>query len=51
MIVGGTLGSLAGATLWFVAGWVFNLERLRRLGRKRGPWLTVGPTDIDQTRA
>ena len=51
MIVGGTLGSLAGATLWFVAGRVFSLERLHRLAGKRGRWLTVGPTDIDQAQA
>lgn len=51
MILGGTLGSLAGATVWFVIGRAISIERLCRLARSHGRWLTVGPADIDQAQA
>ncbi len=51
MIAGGTLGSLAGATLWFVAGRALSLERIKRLAARHGRWLTVAPSEIDRAQA
>lgn len=47
-IVAGTIGSVAGAVLWFLIGMALSLERLRHLARRYGRWLTVGPKEVDQ---
>ncbi len=45
-ILAGTVGSLAGATVWFVVGLWFGADRLYRLAARLGRVLTLTPQDI-----
>ncbi|HEU0221669.1 MAG TPA: DedA family protein [Paracoccaceae bacterium] len=46
MILAGTLGSVAGLSVWFVAALLFGKERLLALVRRFGRILTVRPEEI-----
>jgi len=46
-ILAGTLGSAAGATLWYYVGRWVGIERLKRFARRHGRWLTLTPDEID----
>lgn len=46
--VAGAIGSLAGATFWYVIGRVFGEERLKWLARRFGRILTMTPRDVDK---
>jgi membrane protein DedA with SNARE-associated domain len=48
VILSGTLGTLAGALVWYYVGWKFGLDRLRRLARRHGRWLTVDEEGIER---
>lgn len=50
-ILAGTLGSLAGATLWYYVGRAVGAERLRRWAARHGRWLTLSPEDVDRAIA
>ncbi len=47
-IAAGSLGSLAGAVLWYAIGRKIGADRLRRLAHSQGRWLTIAPDDIDR---
>ncbi len=47
----GSLGSLAGALLWYCVGRWLGCERLKRIAARHGRWLTVSPQEIDQADA
>ena len=47
-IAAGSLGSLAGAALWYLPGRLFGQMRLKRAAARHGRWLTVSPADIDR---
>lgn len=49
VIVAGTMGSLAGALLWYWIGKKIGLERLKRLSRRHGRWLTISPDELDRS--
>ncbi len=49
VLIAGSLGSLAGALLWYWIGRRIGAERLKRLTRKHGRWLTITPEEIDQS--
>ncbi|MRX51314.1 DedA family protein [Paracoccus sp. S-4012] len=51
VILAGTAGSLAGATLWYLLGRAVGAERIRRLAARHGRWLTVSPGDVDRASA
>ncbi len=51
MIVAGSLGSLAGAILWYWIGLRVGAERLKRFSRRHGRWLTLTPGEIDKAEA
>ena len=51
MIAAGSLGSLAGAVLWYYLGAWIGLERLKTFARKYGRWLTLTPGEIDAADA
>jgi membrane protein DedA with SNARE-associated domain len=51
VIVFGTLGSLAGASLWYVAGRKLGAARLRRIVEKHGRWLALSCEDLDKSKA
>lgn len=50
-IAAGSLGSLAGAILWYWIGLWLGLDRLKRFAARRGRWLTMTPADIDKADA
>lgn len=51
VIVYGTAGSVAGATLWFAAGLALGADRIRRFCARHGHWLTIKPEDVDSAQA
>ncbi len=51
LVLAGTLGSLAGATLWFVVARWFGESRLRRWADRFGRILTLTQRDIDRADA
>ncbi len=51
VILAGTLGSWAGAGLWYWVGLRLGGERIRRLAARHGRWLTVSPDEVDNACA
>ena len=49
VLIAGTVGSLAGALLWYWIGRRIGADRLKRLSLKAGRWLTITPDDIDRS--
>jgi len=49
VIVAGTVGSLIGATAWYLVGRKIELEALKRWSARHGRWLTMSPSDIDKS--
>lgn len=49
VLLAGTLGSLAGALMWYWIGRKLGERRLKALARRHGRWLTITPDDIDQS--
>jgi membrane protein DedA with SNARE-associated domain len=47
VIVMGSVGSLAGATVWYVIGKRVGEERLRKWVGRHGKWLTLSEQDVD----
>jgi len=47
-ILAGSLGSLAGTSLWYLAGRWLGADRLKRWARRYGRWMTVQPRDVDK---
>ena len=50
VIVTGTLGSLGGATLWYLIGRKIGEARLRRWIDEHGKWLTLSARDVDRAK-
>ncbi|UWQ21722.1 DedA family protein [Jannaschia sp. W003] len=50
-VLAGTFGSVLGGSLWYWLGLRLGLKRLRKLAKRHGRWLTVGPEDIDRANA
>jgi membrane protein DedA with SNARE-associated domain len=50
VIATGSLGSLAGATVWFVIGRRVGERRLRKWVDEHGRWLTLSNGDIDRAK-
>lgn len=46
VVLSGTLGSVAGALLWYGLGHWLGCDRLERLAASHGRWLTVSPNEI-----
>lgn len=51
VVLSGTVGSLAGAYLWFLVGRWIGPRRLKRFAARHGRWLTLHPDEVDQARA
>jgi membrane protein DedA with SNARE-associated domain len=51
VILAGTVGSLAGATLWYWIGLKIGTKRLKAMARRRGRLLTITPDEIDTADA
>ncbi len=48
VIAAGTIGSLAGAWLWYLLGRAIGLDRMITLAARHGRWLTLHPGDIEK---
>lgn len=48
VILAGSLGSLAGAFLWYGLGYWIGAEAVKRFAQKHGRWLTLAPKDVDK---
>jgi Uncharacterized membrane-associated protein len=49
VIVAGTIGSVAGAFLWYWIGSLATEPRLRRFIARHGRWLTISESDLDRS--
>jgi membrane protein DedA with SNARE-associated domain len=49
VIISGSIGSLAGALLWYWIGRRIGSDRLKRLARRHGRWWTITPGEVDQS--
>ncbi|MCB2055433.1 MAG: DedA family protein [Geminicoccaceae bacterium] len=47
-IVAGTIGTVAGALLWYYVGYWVGDDRLKDWARKHGRWLTLKPQEVDK---
>ncbi len=50
VILAGSVGSLAGALLWYGIGRWLGLDRLKRFAARHGRWLTLSPGDLDRAQ-
>ncbi len=50
-VAAGTIGSLAGATLWYAVGRRVTEERLCGWVERHGVWLAMAPEDVHRARA
>ncbi|MBE7182792.1 MAG: DedA family protein [Methylobacterium mesophilicum] len=46
-ITAGTLGSVAGALIWYYVGRWIGIERLKRFGERHGRWLTLSKEEVE----
>jgi membrane protein DedA with SNARE-associated domain len=51
VVLAGTVGSLAGALLWYYIGRWLGCARLKRWAGRHGRWLTLGPEEVDEAAA
>ena len=49
VVIAGTIGSVAGAFLWYWIGTLASEARLRRLIARHGRWLTISEQDLDRS--
>ena len=49
IIAAGSIGSLAGAALWYWVGAKVGMDRLRRLSERHGRWVGIAPEELDRT--
>ena len=49
VVIAGTIGSVAGAFLWYWIGTFVSETRLRRLIARHGRWLTISEQDLDRS--
>jgi len=50
-VVAGSLGSLAGTSIWYVIGQKISEDRLRNWIDRHGKWLTLTTRDLDRSKA
>jgi membrane protein DedA with SNARE-associated domain len=50
-LLSGSLGSLAGAFLWYWVGFRFGYARIVHLAERHGRWLTLCPPDVERASA
>jgi membrane protein DedA with SNARE-associated domain len=50
VIVSGTIGSVAGALIWYGVGRWLGLNRLKRFADSQGRWLTLNRQELDQAQ-
>jgi membrane protein DedA with SNARE-associated domain len=50
VIAAGTVGSLAGTTVWYWIGRAIGEQRLRAWVKRHGRWITLGTRDVDRAQ-
>ncbi|SHJ00893.1 DedA family protein [Wenxinia saemankumensis] len=50
VILAGSIGSLAGAALWYWIGAKFGMDRLRRLSERHGRWVGISPEELEKAQ-
>lgn len=50
VVAAGSVGSMAGQSVWYWLGWRVGERRLRRFVHRRGRWLTIASTDVDRAK-
>ena len=48
VVLAGTTGSTLSAIVWYSAGKLLGLERMKQFAARHGHWLTLGPSQIDR---
>jgi membrane protein DedA with SNARE-associated domain len=48
VVLAGTLGSVAGAMPWYMAGRWIGADRLQQLAERHGRWVAITPQEIDR---
>jgi membrane protein DedA with SNARE-associated domain len=48
VVVAGSLGTLIGALLWYYIGLRLGLDRIKKLARRHGRWLTLDEEGVDK---
>lgn len=51
VILAGSVGTLAGAYMWYAIARKIGYKRIRRLSEKHGRWLSVSPDELDRANA
>lgn len=51
VVIAGTIGSAAGAFLWYWIGTLVSEARMRRVIARHGRWLTISEQDLDRSLA
>ena len=49
-VIAGSAGSLLGALAWYGVGFQLGAERLKRIVRRHGRWLTISESDVDRAQ-
>jgi membrane protein DedA with SNARE-associated domain len=50
-VLAGSLGSVAGATIWYYVGLFLGFDRLKKASARYGRWMGVSPEDLDRAQA
>lgn len=50
VILAGTVGSVAGALLWYFVGRWLGGDRIKRFAARHGRWLTLSPDEVDRAQ-
>ncbi len=50
-VLAGSLGSVAGATIWYYVGQLLGFDRLKKASARYGRWMGVSPGDLDRAQA
>lgn len=51
VIMAGTIGSVLGATPWYLLGKYWGLKRTKKIADRYGKWLTISGKDVDKAKA
>ena len=49
-VIAGSVGSLLGALAWYGVGYGLGTERLKRVAKRYGRWLTISESDVERAQ-
>ena len=50
VIIAGTIGSVLGATPWYLLGKYWGLKRTKKIANRYGRWLTLSGKDVEKAK-